>query len=170
MPRRIALFLLLPCLALLLFACKEARMAVPTELTVATPAIPVEQTRIIGWDSPFDFGPYKVSGVKRGWTSATAWGFMVYESYRAEQSYEYRIAQKGEKPWQCKLRHQREPAGAGGHGGRRQAHLGAGRGPEPGLLPQGAGRRAVEVGPGRRRLFPGAHARGAHRPQADHSG
>jgi len=101
MLRRLAPFVLLACLALMLFACKEARMAVPTELTVATQAMKVEQTRIIGWDSPFDFGPYKVSDVHRGWTSATAWGFIVYESYRAEQSYEYKIANKGGKPWQC---------------------------------------------------------------------
>ena len=101
MLRRVALFALLACLALLAFACREAQMAIPPDLNLASPPMKVEQTRVIGWDSPFDFGPFHVSAVHRGWTEATAWGFMVYESYKAEQSYEFRIAKQGGKPWQC---------------------------------------------------------------------
>ncbi|MCF8031603.1 MAG: hypothetical protein K9K66_01580 [Desulfarculaceae bacterium] len=101
MLRRFLPLLSILCLLMFAFACKEASMAVPTDLSVAAQTMKVEQTRIIGWDSPFDFGPYQVSQVQRGWTESTAWGFMIYESYKAEQSYQYAVTKKGKKPWQC---------------------------------------------------------------------
>ena len=101
MLRRLLLLSLLLVFAVFSFACREARMAVPADLTAASQAMPVKQTRVIGWDSPFDFGPFHVSHVKRGWTNSTAWGIIIYESYKASQAYEFAMARQGGNPWQC---------------------------------------------------------------------
>ncbi|MCF8040622.1 MAG: hypothetical protein K9K65_08980 [Desulfarculaceae bacterium] len=83
-------------------ACSEAQMAAPVELSTAVQPWKVEQTRATGWDAPFSFGPYTVRDIKRGWTKSTAWGFIAYESYRADQSYEYMLTTgQGNKAWHC---------------------------------------------------------------------
>jgi hypothetical protein len=83
-------------------ACREAQMAAPADLAASVPAWKVEQTRIIGWDAPFTFGPYEVKGVKRGWTQSTAWGFIFYESYQADQSFEYLLQNRAtSETWRC---------------------------------------------------------------------
>lgn len=98
------------CLILLLIllfaagssACREARMAAPVELLTAIPAWSVQETRVTGWDAPFAFGPYTVKDIRRGWSERTAWGFMSYESYRADQSYEYLLDHKPTgRAWRC---------------------------------------------------------------------
>ena len=102
MARHCSLLLLIVLLALSGVACREAQMAAPADLAPSIPAWKVQQTRIIGWDSPFTFGPYMVKDVKRGWTESTAWGFMVYESYRADQSFEYIVENKAVGAvWRC---------------------------------------------------------------------
>ena len=102
MTRRCLVFCLILLLAVSAMACSEAQMATPVELSTATQPWKVEQTRITGWDAPFTFGPYTVGDIKRGWTKSTAWGFIAYESYQADQSYEYslRLGQ-GKKSWHC---------------------------------------------------------------------
>ena len=102
MTRRCLAFCLILLFAVSATACREAQMAAPVELATAIQPWKVEQTRVTGWDAPFNFGPYTVKDIKRGWTKSTAWGFIAYESYRANQSYEYRLATgQGKKAWRC---------------------------------------------------------------------
>ncbi|MCB2226475.1 MAG: hypothetical protein KQH53_07325 [Desulfarculaceae bacterium] len=101
MLRRVLFLLPMLCLLLASLACQQARMAVPSELAVAAQTIKVKQTMVSGWDAPFDFGPYHVSRVQRGWTESTAWGFLGYEDYKAKQSYQFAIKSENGKPWQC---------------------------------------------------------------------
>lgn len=102
MARRCLAFCLILLFAATVSACREAQMAAPVELAAVTHPWKVEQTRVTGWDAPFTFGPYTVKDIKRGWTESTAWGFIAYESYRADQSYEYLLATgQGGKAWRC---------------------------------------------------------------------
>ncbi len=101
MSRRWLICLVILSLALAAAACREARMAAPEEVVGIISAWKVEQTRFTGWDGPFSFGPYRVDHIRRGWSERTAWGFMSYESYRADQSYEFQVHGPGGQAWHC---------------------------------------------------------------------
>lgn len=101
--RRVALCSMVSmCLLLaLLPACREARMAVSPDLTAAAPAWPVSGRAVMGLESPVSFGPYRVTGVHRGWTERFGWGAVIYESLNASQEYEFRLEGPAPRPWQA---------------------------------------------------------------------
>ena len=87
--------------AVFITACREARMAAPQQVTSQAQEWAIKETRIIGWDSPFNFGPYHVANVQRGWQETTAWGFLGYENYKSKQQFQYTVQRAGGQPWVC---------------------------------------------------------------------
>ena len=47
----------------------------------------------------FEFGPYSVTDVRRGWTSRSSWGIASFEQSRARQQYEYRVKMPDGAKW-----------------------------------------------------------------------
>lgn len=91
--RRLGVLLFLPAvlgIMLFLFACRPASMARPPEIKQMR-AMPVKGRTVLGMEQPFGFGPFKVQDIQRSWTSATAWGFLGYESFSASQTYQFTV-------------------------------------------------------------------------------
>ncbi len=83
-------------LSVMFSGCHTARMAVPSELKAASE---MKCSGRGGFHEEFQFGPYKVTDVSRGWTKRTAWGFWKYEKATVKQNYEFSLLTPAGKQW-----------------------------------------------------------------------
>lgn len=99
-----SLSLLVVCfLALSLsIGCTTARMAVKQDLAGSAEEMAVEGKRIIGLNNFFQFGPYSVSDIHRGWKTTTKLGALGFGSSSSKQKSEFSLS-KGSQRWlaQC---------------------------------------------------------------------
>ena len=104
---RIAGWLLLLFTGLSLSGCQVAHMALPQDLQSETSELTVEGLALLIFNDSFQFGPYHVTDVHRGWTIGR--GFSIshstskYSSSEAEQEYEFSINEPDRPTWavQC---------------------------------------------------------------------
>ena len=74
--------------------CREAQMASPPELS-NTPPMKVSGRQGFGFNNNIAFGPFKVTGIGRGWRETTAWAFFSPENYNSRQSSEFTVQSLG---------------------------------------------------------------------------
>ena len=89
--RRPAGWLLLLFAGLSLSGCSVAHMALPEGSRSASSELPVEGLRLLIVRNSFDFAPYQVTDVHRGWTKGKGWsissGSSEFSSSKAKQKY-----------------------------------------------------------------------------------
>ncbi len=89
---------LLPAFAgLSLGGCEAAHMVLPQDLQGDTSELAVEGLRLSVFDGTFEFGPYRVADVHRGWTrtagSSASSGDSEIRSSKAEQKYRLSVSE-----------------------------------------------------------------------------
>ncbi|KIX12953.1 hypothetical protein [Dethiosulfatarculus sandiegensis] len=93
--------ILLTVLACLIFGgCTPAHMALESGFKQKADHMPVKGRQGFNFQESFSFGPYKAANVQRGWTHSTAWGFLGYEDFSAEQDYQFELINQQGKTWQ----------------------------------------------------------------------
>ncbi|MBN2055175.1 hypothetical protein JW905_09650 [bacterium] len=81
--------------------CLPARMRLPAELAMPDLEMPVRGRQGLKLKESLDFGPYRVTGVRREWTSTTSIEFMWFRNSRARQRFEYFIQELDARGWHC---------------------------------------------------------------------
>lgn len=105
--RRMAGCLLLLFAGLALGGCKVAHMALPQGSQGASSELPVEGRALLIVRNSFDFEPYQVTDIHRGWTRGKGWsissGATELGSSKAKQKYEFSVSESGRAAWgvQC---------------------------------------------------------------------
>ena len=105
--RRMAGWLLPVFTALSLGGCQVAHMALPQELQGDSSKLAVEGRALSVFDGTFEFGPYRVTDVHRGWTRggghSVSDGESEISSSKAKQKYELSINGPDRPAWsvQC---------------------------------------------------------------------
>jgi hypothetical protein len=105
--RRTAGWLLLICAGLALSGCKVAHMALPQGSQGASTELAVEGRHLLIVRNSFDFEPYQVTDIHRGWTKGKGWsissGSSEFSSSKAKQKYEFSVSESGRAAWgvQC---------------------------------------------------------------------
>ncbi len=93
--RRTAGWLLCFLAGLALGGCQAAHMALPEDLPSDTAKLPVEGRAFSVFDGTFEFGPYRVTDVHRGWTdvdnNSVSSGGSEISSAKAKQKYRFSI-------------------------------------------------------------------------------
>ena len=74
--------------------CREAQMASPPELS-QTPPMKVSGRQGFGFNNDISFGPFRATGISRGWRETTAWAFFSPENYNSKQSSEFTLQSLG---------------------------------------------------------------------------
>ena len=91
----------------LLAGCQAARMAVPKDLQNNSKKLTVKGRSLSDFGKSFDFAPYQVTEIDRGWTKGK--GFSVssdtteFSSSKARQKYQFSVNESGASSWkvQC---------------------------------------------------------------------
>lgn len=80
-----------------------AHMALPTDLKSESREMAVEGRSLMLFSKSFQFGPYRVTDVHRGWVSGKGFSIWGYSSSEAEQKYEFSMVEAGLADWvvQC---------------------------------------------------------------------
>lgn len=94
---------------LLLFAglslsgCEVAHMALPQGSQSASSELPVEGRHLLIFRNSFDFKPYQVTDIHRGWTKGSGFTIAAYSASNATQKYEFSVNEPGRATWkvQC---------------------------------------------------------------------
>ncbi len=98
--------LLLAALALTLSACTTARMALPPGLEAGRAGMPVQGLALADLKGSMAFGPYRMEGIRRGWTASQSWGgnwrFLDYRVRDARQNYEFKLLPSSGPAWDCR--------------------------------------------------------------------
>ena len=121
--RRPAGWFLLLLAGLSLSGCSVAHMALPEGSRGASSELPVEGLRLLIVRNSFDFAPYQVTDVHRGWTKGSGWsissGSSEFSSSKAKQKYEFSVGESGRATWGVRC-----AAGAGWNKAETQGFLG----------------------------------------------
>ena len=89
---KVRLWLVLPALAILLAAlagCTVARMEVPQTLMENSDELAVTGRQGFTWGKDLTFGDYKLTRIKRGWTTTTSWGIMFWSKSKATRKFQF---------------------------------------------------------------------------------
>lgn len=99
---------LLPLFAgLSLSGCQVAHMALPQGLQSESSELPVDGRSLSIISKSFQFGPYQVTDIHRGWTRGRGWsissGVTELSSSKAKQKYEFSVYETDRAAWaaQC---------------------------------------------------------------------
>jgi hypothetical protein len=85
---------------LLFIGCQMARMAVPQDLEAQSEPYTCKGRTGFTLTERFEFGPYKVTEVRRGWTRRFTASAASWEHTRARQQYEYVMTTPNGARWQ----------------------------------------------------------------------
>ena len=89
---------------LLLSGCQVAHMALPHDLQSESSELAVEGRSLLIFGDSFDFAPYHVTDVNRGWTKGKGFsisaGSTKFNSSEAEQKYEFAVNESGRTTWE----------------------------------------------------------------------
>ena len=102
--RRLAGWLFLLITELALSGCQVAHMALPQNLQSESSELTVEGRSLLFFGNSFDFAPYQVTDVNRGWTKGK--GFSIssetseFSSSEAKQKYEFSVNESGRATWE----------------------------------------------------------------------
>ncbi len=92
--------------ALALTGCRPAEMAAPAALTAAAPRMAVKGRPAFFNQSAMTFGPWRVTGIDRGWTQSSEWGAawkeVNYADRSATQDINFTVSPPAGGPWQCR--------------------------------------------------------------------
>ena len=105
--RRIAGWLLPLVAGLSLSGCQVAHMALPQDLQSNASELTVEGRPLLIFNNSFQFGPYRVTDVHRGWTRGGGYsasiGATEFGSSEATQKYEFSVNEPDRPAWavQC---------------------------------------------------------------------
>ena len=95
--RPIASCLLSALAGLSLSGCQVAHMALPQDLHSDTSELPVDGRFLLLFNDSFQFGPYRVTEVDRGWTVSDGYSLSIgevdFSESEAEQSYGFSITE-----------------------------------------------------------------------------
>ncbi len=80
--------------------CTTARMKVPTALQGVS-EMPVTGRKAFRFNESFQFAPYSVVDVKRGWTKGSSWGLMGFSSGHKNQQYEFTLHNAKNVEWKA---------------------------------------------------------------------
>ena len=121
--RRMAGWLLLLFAGLSLSGCTVAHMALPEGSRSASSELPVEGLRLLIVRNSFQFAPYQVTDVHRGWTKGKGWsistGSSAFSSSKAKQKYQFSVSEPGRATWGVRC-----ATGAGWNKAETQGFLG----------------------------------------------
>lgn len=96
--------LLLLCTGLSLSGCQTAHMALPQDLQGESSELTVEGRSLLIFGNSFDFAPYHVTDVNRGWTKGKGFsissGTTEFGSSEAKQKYEFSVNESGRATWE----------------------------------------------------------------------
>ncbi|NCC50749.1 MAG: hypothetical protein EOM20_05975 [Spartobacteria bacterium] len=113
----------LTVVSILAGGCTTASMQVPSALQ-GVPVLAVTGRSAFRFNESFQFGPYAVTDVKRGWTSGSSWGLMGFRSTHKNQQYEFSlVAADAEWKAQCATRVSRKDLEQNLWGGELTAQL-----------------------------------------------
>ena len=90
---------LLSFAGLALSGCTVAHMALPEGTQSASRELPVEGLGLLIVRNYFDFAPYRVTDVRKGWTKGQGWSIGGYSSSKAKQKYEFSVTEPGRATW-----------------------------------------------------------------------
>ncbi len=121
--RRMAGWVLLLIAGLALSGCSVAHMALPQGSRSASSELPVEGLRLLIVRNSFQFAPYQITDVRRGWTKGKGWsissGSSEFSSSKAKQKYEFSVSESGRATWAVRC-----ATGAGWNKAETQGFLG----------------------------------------------
>jgi hypothetical protein len=101
---RMAGWLLLLFTGLSLSGCQVAHMALPQNFQSESSELTVEGRSLLFFGNSFDFAPYQVTNVNRGWTKGKGFsissGTTEFSSSEAKQKYEFLVNESGRATWE----------------------------------------------------------------------
>lgn len=104
--RRMAGWLLLLFAGLSLSGCQVAHMALPQDLQGDSSELTVEGRSLLIFGDSFDFAPYRVTDVNRGWTKgkgvSISSGATEFSASEAKQKYEFSVDESGRAAWEVR--------------------------------------------------------------------
>jgi hypothetical protein len=96
------LFLLFTGLSLI--GCQVAHMALPQDMQIESSELTVEGRSLLIFSKSFQFGPYNVTDVHRGWTRGEGFsmssGTTEFSASEAEQKYEFSVNESDRTTWE----------------------------------------------------------------------
>ncbi len=100
--RRAAVWLLLILGGLSMGGCSVAHMALPEGSQGELEELPVEGLMKLIIRNYFDFAPYHVADVHRGWVKGQGWSIAGFSSSKAKQKFEFSVSESGGAPWKVR--------------------------------------------------------------------
>ncbi len=100
--RRTAVWLLLILGGLSVSGCSVAHMALPEDSQGEISEMPVEGLGLLIVRSYFDFAPYHISDVHRGWINSSGYNIFGFSDTNAKQNFEFSVDEKGRATWNVK--------------------------------------------------------------------
>jgi hypothetical protein len=97
---RMAGWFLLLFTGLSLSGCHVAHMALPQDLQSESSELTVEGRSLLIFSKSFQFGPYQVTDVHRGWTRGEGFSIWGYSESEAEQKYEFSVNESDRTSWE----------------------------------------------------------------------
>jgi len=100
---RMAGWFLLLFTGLLLSGCRVAHMALPQTLQDVSSKMTVEGRSLSIFSKAFQFGPYYVTDIHRGWTRGKGFSIGGFGASEAKQKYEFSVSESDRTTWyvQC---------------------------------------------------------------------
>jgi hypothetical protein len=83
-----------------LSGCQVAHMALPQDLQSESSELTVEGRSGLIFNKSFDFGPYQVTDVHRGWTKGKGFSIWGYSASEAKQKYEFSVNESDRTTWE----------------------------------------------------------------------
>lgn len=103
--RRLAGWLLPLFAGLSLGGCQVAHMALPPDMQSDASELTVDGRALSIFSKSFQFGPYQVTDIHRGWTKGRGWsvssGATEFSSSKAKQKYEFSLSESDRAAWQA---------------------------------------------------------------------
>lgn len=89
-------------LGLSLGGCKAAHMALPQGAQGASSELPVEGRSLLIVRNSFQFAPYRVTDIHRGWTKGQGFSIAGFSGSKAKQKYEFSVNEPGRATWKVR--------------------------------------------------------------------
>jgi hypothetical protein len=98
--RPMAGLLLLLFTGLSLSGCKVAHMALPQNFQSGSSELTVEGRSLLIFSNSFQFEPYHITDVHRGWTRGEGFSIGGYSASKAKQKYEFSVNESDRTTWE----------------------------------------------------------------------